>query len=221
MVSHMKYDLCIFDLDGTLVDTIGDLTDAVNAALTHCGYATKTEGAVAASVGHSVPYMCQQLLPPEDAHQWRLIEREFSAYYDAHCCDRSRPYEGILRALQDLRAAGLRLAVVSNKPHVHAMKIINTLFPKDYFSMVLGQMQKFEIKPDPASMRFVLDFLKTPPARAIYVGDSDVDVDFAKNAGVDCIAVSWGLRGRRALEAAGAECIIDDAGELAEKVLAL
>lgn len=215
----MNYELCIFDLDGTLVDTIGDLTAAINAALGQYGYAPKTESEVAASVGHSVPYMCQQLLPPQDAHRWRLIEREFSAYYDAHCCDLSRPYEGILRALQDLRAAGLRLAVVSNKPHAHVMKIINTLFPRDYFSMVLGQMEKFDIKPDPASLHFTLDFFKIPPARAIYVGDSDVDIDFARNAGVDCIAVSWGLRGRRALEAAGAACIIDDAGELVEQVL--
>lgn len=215
----MKYDLCIFDLDGTLVNTIDDLTAAMNAALTHYGYAAKSTQEIAAIVGHSVPYMCQNALPPEDFDRWRLIFREYDAYYDQHCCDLSRPYEGMLRALQTLRAAGVRLAVVSNKPHVHTMKVIATLFPRDCFSMVLGHMEKFPIKPDPASLRFVLDYFKTAPERAVYVGDSDVDVDFAKNAGVDCVAVSWGLRGRRALESAGAACIIDDTGELPEKVL--
>ncbi|MDO4572121.1 MAG: HAD-IA family hydrolase [Clostridia bacterium] len=212
----MKYELCVFDLDGTLVDTIGDLSDAMNAALARCGYAPKTEREIAAIVGHSVVYMCQQALPEADFDKWRMLMREYDAYYDAHCCDRSRPYEGMPRTLQTLKNAGLRLAVVSNKPHAHAMKVLGALFPKDCFSMILGQMEKYPIKPDPASLRFVLDYFKTPPDKAVYVGDSDVDVAFAKNAGVDCIAVSWGLRGRRALEAAGAERIIDDAGELVE-----
>ncbi len=214
----MKYDLCIFDLDGTIVDTIDDLTAAMNAALTHYGYAAKTTREIAAIVGHSVTYMCQNALPPKDFDKWRLIRREYDAYYGAHCCDRSRPYEGVLRAMQDLRSAGMRLAVVSNKPHAEAMKVVGTLFPRDCFSMILGHMEKFPIKPDPASLLFVLDYFGVSPERAVYVGDSEVDVAFAENAGVDCLTVSWGLRGRKALEAAGAPRIIDDAGELIELV---
>ena len=215
----MKYDLCIFDLDGTLVNTIGDLTDAMNDALARAGCPVKTEKEIAAIVGHSVVYMCQNAVPPEKADLWRMVRRDYSAYYDAHCCDRSRPYEGILRAVQQLKNAGVRLAVVSNKPHVHALKVINTLFPRDTFSMILGHMDKFAIKPAPESLEFVMDYFNVDPARTVYVGDSDVDVDFAKNTGVDCIAVSWGLRGRSALEQAGASCIIDDAAELSDLVL--
>lgn len=215
----MKYDLCLFDLDGTLVNTLDDLTDAVNAALMHYGYPSTGRAEVSAAVGHSVAYMCRELLPSEDADRQRDVAREFYACYGAHLCDKSRPYEGVLRALQTLRAAGLRLAVVSNKPHAHTVKLLAALFPSDMFSIVLGRMEKFKLKPDPDSLLFVLDYLHVPPERAVYVGDSDVDVDFARHAGVDCVSVSWGLRGRRVLETAGAACIIDDAGELAEKVL--
>jgi len=215
----MKYELCVFDLDGTLVDTIGDLTAAMNYALTRNGYVAKKKREIAAIVGRSVRYMCQHALPPEDLDRWPLIFHDYNAYYNVHCCNLSRPFEGVLRALQALRAANVKLVVISNKPHIHAMKVITTLFPKDFFSMILGHMEKFEIKPDPASMHFVLNYFRVPTECAVYVGDSQVDLMFAKNANVDCIAVSWGLQGRHALETAGASCIIDDASELIEKVL--
>jgi len=215
----MKYDLCVFDLDGTLVDTIADISAAVNAALAQLGYPEKSESEIATIVGHSAVYMCQHALPPEHMDKWQILLQEYTRYYRQNCCNLSRPYEGILPVLNALRLAGVKMSVVSNKPHAQAVKVLTTLFPKDCFSLILGQMDKFRVKPDPMSLCFVLDYLGIPSERAVYVGDSDVDVVFANNAGVDCIAVSWGLRSRQVLESAGAPCIIDDAGELVEKVL--
>lgn len=215
------YQLCVFDLDGTLVDTISDLTDSLNFALARYGYPTFSEFEVKKLVGHSTAYMCREATPEAEREKmWRMIHREFTAHYETNCTNKSRPYDGIMRMLTELRNAGVRLAVVSNKPHKHAMHVLETLFPRDSFSMILGMMEKFERKPDPEALQFVLDYFSVEAKDAVYVGDSEVDIQFANNTGIDCISCSWGLRQRSVLVENHAACIVDDPQEIIEKVLA-
>lgn len=211
--------LCVFDLDGTLADTLSDLTASLNFALSAHGLPVLTESEVSAIVGHSVTYMCNNAVPPARVGEAPKVLETYMAHYHNHCCERSKPYEGMLRALTRIRQAGARLAVVSNKPHADAVRVLETLYPRDCFGLILGHMQKFSIKPAPDSLHFVLDFFGVTPDDAVYVGDSDVDVIFARNAGLPCISVSWGFRTRRELLDAGATRIIDDPGELPALVL--
>ena len=214
------YKLYAFDLDGTLVVTIGDLAASLNYALEKNGFPTYTVQEVSRLVGHSVSYMCYMAVPEaaREAH-WKQVNADCDAHYAKHCCDHSRPYEGVLRTVSRLKAAGVTLAVVTNKPHRHAMHVVNELFPRDTFSIILGMMQKFEKKPAPEPLNFVLDYLGVDRADAIYVGDSEVDIDFARNTGLPCVSVTWGLRPRAELIEAGAACLIDDPEELLEIVL--
>ncbi len=202
--------LCVFDLDGTLVNTLSDLAASLNYALRAHGFPTLTEPEVSAIVGHSVKYMCAHAVPPEHIDDAPKVLETYMAHYREHCCDHALPYEGMLRAVMRIRRAGMRLAVVSNKPHADAVRVLETLYPKDCFSLILGHMQKFDIKPAPDSLNFVLDFFGVTPEEAVYVGDSDVDVIFAHNAGLPCVSVSWGFRTRKELLDAGATDIVDD-----------
>ena len=214
------YKLCAFDLDGTLVDTIGDLAASLNYALEKNGLPVHTVQEVSRLVGHSVSYMCYMAVPEEVREaRWQQVYADCDAHYALHCCDHSRPYEGVLRTVSRLKAAGVTLAVVTNKPHKHAMHVVNELFPRDTFSIILGMMKKFEKKPAAEPLNFVLVYLGVAPKDAIYVGDSEVDIEFAKNTGLHCVSVTWGLRPRSELIAAGATCLIDDPEELLEIVL--
>lgn len=211
--------LCLFDLDGTIVYTILDIAAALNYALTECGYPNLTVPQVSAIVGYSTGYMFEHAVPSGHAEDWQRVGRTYQRYYSRHCCDHSTPYDGVLRMLTKLKNAGVLLAVISNKPHPDTLTVIEKLFPRDLFNMVLGRMDKFATKPAPDAMRFVMEYLHTEPKDALYVGDSEVDVRFAQNAGIPCLSVSWGYRTRQELIDAGATRILDDAGEIAEIVL--
>lgn len=211
--------LCIFDLDGTIVYTIEDIAAALNCGLTECGYPTLRIPEVAAIVGYSTNYMFEHAVPDAQSDDWQRVGRVYQAYYARHCCDHSTPYEGILKNLTKLKNAGVRMAVISNKPHPDTLTVVETLFPRDLFNIVLGRMDKFATKPAPDALRFVMEHLGVSPADALYVGDSEVDVRFAQNAGIPCLSVSWGYRTRQELIDAGATHIIDDADEIAGVVL--
>jgi len=212
-------ELCIFDLDGTLVNTLTDLTDSLNYALKQCGFPTLSEDGVSAIVGHSTNYMCEHAVPPEHVDQAGKVLGIYQARYRAHNLDRSRPYDGMIDAVLRIKRAGVKVAVVSNKPHADTVTVIGKLYPKDTFSLILGRTNKFAIKPAPDSLNFVMDFFGVRPENAVYVGDSDVDVEFARNAGMRCISVNWGFRTVRELEAAGADCITGDPDKMAKLVL--
>lgn len=211
--------LCVFDLDGTLVNTIADLASSLNHALAQYGYPTLNEQEVAAIVGHSVQYMCEHALPSEYIGDAPLVLEAYQAYYDAHCCDQSRAYDGMMRAVSRIRQSGVRVAAASNKPHAHAIKVLDALYPRDSFSLVIGRMAKFALKPAPDALRFVMDYFGVTPEETVYVGDSEVDIEFARNAGMRCLSVSWGFRTRLELIDAGATCIVDDPDELIERIL--
>ena len=211
--------LCVFDLDGTLVNTLQDLTDSLNYALTECDLPTLTQERVAAIVGHSVHYMCENAVPPEHLDKAGQVLSIYTARYREHSLDRSHPYDGMIDALNVIKQAGVTLAIVSNKPHADTVKVVSQLYPSGMFSLVLGRTEKFTVKPAPDSLNFVMDFLGVTPAESVYVGDSDVDVLFAHNAGMRCVSVDWGFRSVEEILAAGATCITSDPAKLPELVL--
>ena len=211
--------LCVFDLDGTLVNTLHDLTDSVNYALGECGFPPLSESRVAAIVGHSVEYMCEHAVPPGQESQARRVLEIFLPYYREHSLDRSHPYDGMIEAVERIKAAGVTVVIASNKPHADTVKVVETLFPKDLFSLVLGRMDKFALKPAPDALRFIMDFFAVTPEEAVCVGDSDVDVLFAHNAGMRCVSVDWGFRSVSEILAAGATCITSDPAMVPELVL--
>ena len=211
--------LCVFDLDGTLVNTLHDLTDSLNYALAQCDLPLLTESRVAAIVGHSVNYMCEHAVPAEHKDQAQKVLGLYMEYYKEHSLDRSHAYDGMIEAVEAIKRAGVTVAIASNKPHADTVKVVETLYPKDLFSIVLGRMDKFAIKPAPDALRFIMDFFKVTPEESVYVGDSDVDVQFAHNAGMRCVSVNWGFRTVEEILAAGATCITGDPKRVPELVL--
>jgi len=211
--------LCVFDLDGTLVNTLHDITDSLNFALGACGFPPLTEARVAAIVGHSVEYMCDNAVPPEHKDQAEQVLALYNERYKAHSLDRSHPYDGMIEAVERIRQAGVTVAIASNKPHADTVKVVETLYPKNLFSLVLGRMDKFAIKPAPDVLRFIMDYFGVTPEESVYVGDSDVDVVFAQSAGMRCVSVNWGFRSVEEILAAGATCVTDDPKKVSELVL--
>lgn len=210
----MRKQLVIFDLDGTLLDTLDDLADAVNWALKQEQLPRRTREEVRAFVGNGIRNLIERAVPAgTEAAQTDRVFAGFKARYAGHCADKTRPYPGILELLARLRAEGIRTAVVSNK----ADFVVQTLC-RDYFpglvDCAVGERAGIPKKPAPDSVQEVLRALEIPREQAVYVGDSDVDVVTARNAGMDGILVLWGFRDRQTLERAGAKTFAATAEEL-------
>ncbi len=211
--------LCVFDLDGTLVNTLHDLTNSLNFALRECGFPALSEARVAAIVGHSVNFMCEHAVPPEHKDQAETVLKRYMEHYKEHSLDRSHAYDGMIEAVEAIKAAGVTVAIASNKPHADTVKVVETLYPKNAFALVLGRMDKFAIKPAPDALNFIMDYFGVTPEESVYVGDSDVDVRFAHNAGMRCVSVNWGFRSEAEILAAGATCITGDPKQVPQLVL--
>lgn len=209
--------LIIFDLDGTLLNTIDDLGHACNHALTQSGFPTHAIEEYPALVGNGVKNLIRRSLP-ENERTEENVERVYTAfipYYDAHNADYTRPYEGIMELLQTLKKRGHTLAVASNKYQAATEKIVNQLFP-GIFEVVLGEREGIARKPDPQIVYDIFQATRTTPnaLATLYVGDSLVDMETAKNANVPFVACSWGFVSREALMNANATHIIDYPTEL-------
>lgn len=205
----------IFDLDGTLLDTITDLANASNTALRTLGYPEHEVEAYKQFVGDGRRNLILRMLPEAAAKDEGIVakaEALFDEAYHAHMLDCTVPYPGIPELLELLCKEKLKLAVVSNKPDEFVQRIVEDYFP-GIFDAVCGQVGSV-VKPDPAGVHKVLSVLRLRPYEALYVGDSAVDVMTARNAGTDCCGVTWGFRGRRELRVAGAPHIIDAPFEL-------
>jgi phosphoglycolate phosphatase len=211
--------LCVFDLDGTLVNTLHDLTDSLNFALDAFGMPALSESRVAAIVGHSVEHMIHHALPEGKGDLYQGVFDAFMQRYRDHNLDRSHPYDGMVEAVERIKAAGVTLAIASNKPHADAVRVADRLYPKGLFSLVLGRTEKFGIKPAPDALLFIMNFFGAAPEETVYVGDSDVDVLFAHNAGIRCVSVDWGFRTADEILAAGATCITSDPYKVPQLVL--
>jgi phosphoglycolate phosphatase len=206
----MKKIGVIFDLDGTLLDTLEDLTDAVNVALEQNGYPKRSLEEVRRFVGNGAAVLIQRAAP--DGAEQEPIMEAFQKWYGQHCQDKTRPYEGILEALEILKGK-YPVAVVSNKPD-YAVKLIGkTLFPGIHG---VGEVQGIPRKPAPDMVWAAMEQIGVE--QCVYIGDSDVDFATAKNAGVPCINVLWGFRDREELEKIGASCFCEHPSELPDLV---
>ncbi len=215
-----KYQLAIFDLDGTVLDTIKDLHASVNAALSLHRMPTRTLKEVLSFVGNGMKLLIDRAVPQgTDPVLAAKVLADFKAHYAVHSADSTAPYEGVPQMLRALRAAGVKLAVLSNKAHAATVALCKTYFD-GLFDLVLGERESEGIpkKPAPDAVFAVMREMGVAPRDTVYIGDSEVDVLTAKNAGVDLIAVSWGFRTPAELRAAGATLILDDPVAVTEKI---
>ena len=217
----MKKRLVIFDLDGTLLNTIADLAVATNEALRAMGYPTHAEEVIQTFVGNGVGKLLERSMPLDKRTEENiaLVRRHFMAYYDQHNADLSTPYPGIADMLSRLQEDGVMLAVASNKYQSATEKLIARYFPHINFVCVLGQRQGIPVKPSPDIVLEIMEKANVSRSDTLYVGDSGVDMQTACNAGIDSVAVSWGFRPRAELEAFRTLAIIDDAIGLEQWVM--
>lgn len=209
------FKACIFDLDGTLVDSLRDLADATNHALHMQGYPTHETAQYRYFVGNGIPKLIERTLPVQArtpdilAHTREL----FDAYYDVHRLDHTAPYAGILPLLDRLREKGIPIAVVSNKADPFTKRIVSALF-ENRFQSVLGSRPNVPRKPNPATALETASILDIQPEHCLFIGDSGVDMQTAAAAGMTGIGVLWGFRDRKELLENGARKLIEQPAEL-------
>lgn len=206
----------LFDLDGTLCDTLQDLGEAVNAALREAGYPEHPIESYRWKVGNGMKKLIERAVPPEVSGEEETVERirrREMEYYGEHLLDYTLPYRGMREAVEELRETGLLLYVVTNKPQPMAQRLADTLFP-DCFTEVFGQRPERKTKPDPWAILEAMEHGGFSREECFFIGDSNVDVQTAKNGAVPCIGVTWGFRGRQELETAGADLIAETAEEM-------
>lgn len=210
--------LVIFDLDGTLVNTIADLADSVNYALQTLGYPAQPYEKFPYFVGNGIYKLIERALPPEsrDEQTIRSVKAVFMDYYMLHNTDKSTVYDGVGELLRALAGKGVALAVASNKVHEATVAMIARLFPGIGFACVLGQRDGVPTKPNPAIVAEILQTASATPSETLYVGDSGVDMQTAHNAGITAVGVTWGLRPVEELRQNAADIIIDSPMELLE-----
>lgn len=208
------FDAVVFDLDGTLLNTLPDLVELTNATLAECGYPTHTTEEVLGYVGSGVKALIRLAIPPdagEDAVE-RVSER-WQQLYPEYGYKLTKPYPGIEEALRQLKSRGMKLAVLSNKFDAAARDVVATFFP-GVFDSVHGESPDFPRKPDPTGLRRLLRELGTAPECCAFVGDSSNDMRVAHAVGAYSVGVTWGYSAKDVLEDEGAELLIDHAGDL-------
>ncbi|MBC8569615.1 HAD family hydrolase [Zongyangia hominis] len=205
----------IFDLDGTLLNTLTDLAVSCNHALEVYGYPTHEVEAYKLFVGNGVYNLVKRILPADaqDEEIRAKIKAEFDAYYAAHTVDYTKPYDGIEDMLGRCREKGIKMIVVSNKAHNFVVQLIESIFP-GVFDVILGQRDDVPKKPDPTAVFEALDRVGVSAKESIYVGDSGVDMQTGKNAGCYTIGVSWGFRAPEELRENGADAIVGTPQEI-------
>ena len=211
----------IFDLDGTLLNTLEDVVNACNYALKKCNFKTHSIEEYKVFVGDGRSKLIERIVPDEykgNDEVKNKVLRLFDEYYSGHMLDMTKPYEGICEMLKSLKEKGVKLAVVSNKPDEFVGGIVKKYFG-DTFEIVHGQRTNYPVKPDPTTVYEVIEYFGIKLNESIYVGDSNVDIYTAKNAKVKSIGVAWGFRGEDELREAGADYIVYDSNEIAELIL--
>lgn len=208
--------LVIFDLDGTLLNTIADLALSTNYALNKLGYPTHEVEAYNFMVGNGINKLFERALPEGEKTEENVlrIRKEFVPFYDMHNADESRPYPGIPELLSHLQDAGIQVAVASNKYQAATQKLIAHYFPTIKFIAVFGQRDGVNVKPDPTIVFDILKIANIEKNDVLYVGDSGVDMQTAANAGVTACGVTWGFRPRAELEEFSPAYIVDSAEEI-------
>lgn len=212
------YKLVVFDLDGTLADSLEDLADAVNVGLSANGFPIHSVDAYRQMVGSGRLNLIKRAVAPvTDEDAVMAVLNKYDEYYKEHSIDKTCAYNGVEKLLKALSDKGIVTAVLSNKPDEFVGKILNKLFPDHIFKFAWGKKSEYEIKPCPDALLAIMEMTNVKREECIYVGDSNVDCFTAHNAGVKCCGVSWGFRGKDELVSAGADVIIDTPMELLEK----
>ena len=208
--------LVIFELDGTLLNTIADLANSTNYALKVLGYPIHEPDKYNFMVGNGINKLFERALPDGEKTEENVlrVRQEFVPYYDQHNADKSRPYPGVTELLETLQTAGMQLAVASNKYQAATEKLIAHYFPNIKFTAVFGQREGIPVKPDPIIVKEILQIAKVQEEETLYVGDSGVDMQTAINAGVTSCGVTWGFRPRTELESFHPDHIVDNAEEI-------
>lgn len=203
--------LAIFDLDGTLIDTIADLAGATNYALQECGFPTHETDAYRYFVGNGINKLFERALPENERSEANILKIRslFIPYYNIHNADLSQPYPGITDVLDTLQRKGMMLAVASNKYQEATSKLIKQYFPQITFAQVFGQREGVPAKPDPSVIFEIIEKTGVKKEEVVYLGDSCVDMQTGINAEVTTIGVSWGFRPRTELEAYHPDFIAD------------
>lgn len=214
--------LVIFDLDGTLLDTLKDLADACNHALEMCGCPYRTLDEYRHLIGGGVTKLLRHALPSEKQNDEmaQKMRSYFIPYYTENICVSTRPYDGIEGLLETLSDAGVKLAIASNKFQTGTETLAENLLGRFEFIKVLGQREGCPVKPDPQIIRDVMtEIPDLKPEEVVYCGDSDVDMMTGHNAGIRSIGVSWGFRGKEELQACNPWIVVDSPEEIADAIL--
>lgn len=212
-----KYNTVIFDLDGTLLYTLTDLTTAVNAAMHRFGWQERTYEEMRHFVGNGIRNLMDHAVPGGEKNP--LFEEAFATFKEVYArvqTDTTGPYDGILEAVRTLQEHGIKMAIVSNKID-GAVQTLND----DFFHMdiAIGEREGVARKPAPDSVFLAMKELSADPESTVYIGDSDVDLKTAKNSGLPCISALWGFRTREELESYGATCIADTPADMVREIL--
>lgn len=215
----MKYKLAVFDLDGTILNTLDDLADSLNHCLSLFEMPERTIDEVRRFVGNGIRKLIERAVPENSSDD--VIDRvygEFIKYYGEHCSDKTKAYDGIEKLIENLRKSGCHTAVVSNKADYAVQELCRKYF-NGCFDYAVGEREGISRKPSPDSVNEVLEKLSISRKNAVYIGDSDVDIMTAANADMDCISVSWGFRDCEFLKKHGASLIVDSPDEIQKIIL--
>ena len=212
----MNYTTILFDLDGTILDTGEDLQHSLNHVLEKYGMPPRSLADTRRFLGNGIRRLIElgagEGVPADTLD---AMFSDFKAYYRLHCLDRTRPYEGIVPLLTSLREAGAKTAVVSNKADFAVQSLAERFFP-GLFDFAVGEREGIRRKPCPDSVLETLSRLNADREQAVYIGDSEVDIATARNAGLPCLSVTWGFRTEEALKESGAERLVHSTEELRE-----
>lgn len=211
----------IFDLDGTLLDTLDDLTDSMNYMLGKHNFPLRTRDEVRNFVGNGVRKLVERAVPPEYKADEEFIDKfydDFSLYYNSHSDIKTSPYPGTLDMLDKLLENGFDIAIVSNKID-SAVKSLSAKFFGERIKSAIGEKPSIRHKPEPDMVFMAMEEMGADKENSIYIGDSEVDIQTAKNAGIPCISVLWGFKDRKFLEDSGAMAIVESMKELGERLV--
>ena len=215
----MKYQAVLFDMDGTVLDTLDDLCDSINHSLAEFSLPQVSREHVRQCLGNGAAFLVSHSIPAGSSPELEAdVLAFYKPWYDAHCLIKTAPYEGILPMMQSLKEQGLRLAIISNKPDRAVQELSDAFFP-GLLELSVGESPSVRRKPAPDTVLTAASQIGLSVDQCVYVGDSEVDLQTARNAGMDCISVTWGFRDEVQLIAAGASVLVRTPEELESLLL--
>ena len=213
------FKLCVFDMDGTLVDSIGDIAAAMNRSLEKLGHETYSVSEYKHMVGNGMEVLCRRAMHGENEERIQKLIELYKKDYLKNCCVLSKLYTGMGELIKELSRNGIKCAVLSNKPHEQVMEIAEKIMDCDDYFKIMGQSDRFPTKPAPDSLLYIIKESGVDKSNIAYIGDSNVDIKLGKAAGVFTVGAAWGFRGEGELRAEGASAIAHDSKELKEVLM--